>query len=76
MRFGEIYNDSVLGSQRVVEKFLWFPVTIDFQVRWLEKAKIKQICIQTNKEFSVSGYKWENYAWVDDENNQRTGLCF
>jgi hypothetical protein len=66
MRFGEIYNDSTLGSQRVVEKFLWFPVTIDYQTRWLEKVRIKQICIQANKEFSVSGYKWENYAWVDE----------
>jgi hypothetical protein len=66
MRFGEIYNDSLLGSQRTVEKFLWLPVTIDFQTRWLEKAKIRQICTQVNKEFSMSGYKWQNYAWIDN----------
>ena len=68
MRFGEIYNDSLLGSQRVIEKFLWFPVTIDYQTRWLETAKIRQICIQANKEFSLSGYLWKNYAWIDDTN--------
>jgi hypothetical protein len=66
MRFGEIYNDLTLGSQRVVEKFLWFPITIDHQTRWLEKGKVKQICVQANREFSASGYKWENYAWIDE----------
>jgi hypothetical protein len=76
MRFGELYNDSMMGSQRVIEKFLWFPVTIDYQTRWLEKAKIRQICVTANKEYSASGYKWQNHEWVDDEKNQRTGLCF
>ena len=66
MRIGEIYNDTMLGSQRVIEKFLWLPVTIDFQTRWLEKAKIRQICIRTGKnDFNISGYAWKNREWID-----------
>ncbi|RPI85144.1 MAG: hypothetical protein EHM34_02365 [Nitrosopumilales archaeon] len=64
MKFGDIYNESTVGSFRVVSKFLWQPVTIDGQTRWLERAKIKQICKFYGEEF---GYRWENHEWIDDE---------
>jgi len=67
MRFGEKFNDSIMGSQRVIRKFLWFPLEIDNQIRWLEIAKIRQICKYHGEEF---GYAWENYEWVDDDEIQ------
>lgn len=67
MKFGEIINESMFGTQRIIEKFLWFPVEIDYQLRWLEKVKIKQICVIADEEFSESGYIWKNVEWVDDE---------
>lgn len=67
MKIGEIINESMFGTQRVIEKFLWLPVEIDYQIRWLERVKIKQNCIVDDNEFSESGYRWKNIEWVDDE---------
>jgi len=40
------YKEKVkLGDERVVMKFLWFPLTIDKETRWLEHACIKQ-CVE------------------------------
>lgn len=49
---------------RIVEKFLWFPTTIDGETRWLEKAKIKQQYYMAMD--SVSWSEWINESWVDD----------
>lgn len=66
MRFGDIYNDTTVGSLRVIEKFLWYPLTIEHQTRWLEKAKIRQVCRFYGEDY---GYKWENDGWIDNEKN-------
>lgn len=31
------------GETRVVTKFLWFPQTIGFEERWLERASWKEV---------------------------------
>jgi hypothetical protein len=67
MRFGEIFKDGMLGSTRIITKFLWLPVTIDFQIRWLEWANIKQMCRRTvGGEVSDDGYYWQNIEWIDE----------
>jgi hypothetical protein len=30
------------GDRRIVQKFLWFPLTIDNETRWLEFARFEQ----------------------------------
>lgn len=32
----------VYGQKRTIEKFLWWPKTINYEVRWLERATILQ----------------------------------
>lgn len=65
MRFGDIYNDSLIGTQRVIQKFLWLPLTIDNQTRWFETARIKQTYTNAKEEYSETGYIWKDTAWVD-----------
>lgn len=43
------------GEHRVIKKFLWFPLRISDETRWLERAYILQ-------EFSLFG-KWINSRW-------------
>lgn len=33
--------DPVSGETKIVKKFLWLPLEIDFETRWLEEATIK-----------------------------------
>lgn len=65
MRFGEIFKDGMLGSTRIITKFLWFPIEIEYQTRWLEKAKIKQICKSSGRSFD-DGYYWQNVEWINE----------
>ena len=40
------------GDKKVVTKFLWFPVCINHDCRWLEKATI---------EYKFAGWDYGNY---------------
>ena len=66
-------NDPKVGDERVVEKFLLFPKTINNEMRWLETAKILQRYsgkyIQIRGEFCCKNkeiYFWKDIRFVDD----------
>lgn len=57
-----------VGDKRIIEQFLLFPVKIDDEFRWLEKAKIEQEL----KETYVYDYNmihrdtfWEDIRFID-----------
>ena len=53
---------------RIVERFLLFPVTLNDEKRWLEKAKIKQRYIYTytyDCGFANPEGRWMNYRFID-----------
>lgn len=51
-----------LGDQRVVTRFLFKPLAIGGEVRWLELAKIRQIHIPR-----INGSRdWINLGWSDE----------
>ena len=53
---------------RIVERFLPFPVTLNDEKRWLEKAKIEQRYIYTytyDCGFANPEGRWINYRFVD-----------
>ena len=54
---------------RVIEKFLLFPININGEYRWLEKAKIQQVvkkyCVSYDMGASdIYEFKWVNEKWV------------
>ena len=60
-----------LGKFRIVEKFLWFPKTIDNERRWLEKCKILQQTVNRPYTFIwENNFIWEDDQWIDDENTE------
>lgn len=50
-----------VGDKRVVEMFLIFPKTINYEMRWLETAKILQ-------KYNYYGEEcvWKDIRFVDD----------
>jgi hypothetical protein len=42
---------------RVIKRFLIIPTTIEYEVRWLEFAYIKQL---------YDGHKWVNYCFMHE----------
>jgi hypothetical protein len=51
------------GDQRVVTKFLWLPVRIGNDKRWLEKATLRQTC---HRMWDVtSGSEWMEWRSVE-----------
>lgn len=57
----EIELKPFLGEKRIIKKFLWLPVCIGDEVRWLEKAEILQKYNYTEKpEGSFINVKWIN----------------
>jgi len=59
---------SRLGEQRVIEKFLWLPVQIGDDIRWLERVRIVQEVIEVDvggsMEWGNYAYKWLNVKFV------------
>ncbi len=58
------------GQLRTLSKFLWLPVTIEGETRWLEKANIVYKCVYYNIfEYgvldTVKHFKWEPFAFDD-----------
>lgn len=50
------------GDKKIVTKFLLFPLTINFETRWLEKATIRY------KYFNYihGGGWWQSVEFLDD----------
>jgi hypothetical protein len=53
------------GEIRVIEKFLFFPKSIDGEVRWFEKVKIKQKCFIHENLLNdlFSEVHWVDISW-------------
>lgn len=59
----DYWND----TNKVVTKFLWFPITIDGETRWLENATVRYM---VKKEYSVFvgdyHYYWEAREFLNN----------
>ena len=60
-----------IGHSRVICKFLWWPVCIEEEWRWLETAYIMQVVknvdVGGSMEFGNYKAKWVNECWVNRE---------
>lgn len=83
MRFGLISKNEQQGNKRVVQKFLWTPLTLDHQTRWLETVKIRQVCnLRQAKVFegkittAEPQFFWDDLEWVDDDDGNSKTIRF
>ena len=52
------------NSVKTVNKFLWFPMTLGNELRWLERATIKYAYIMQHGVLAGSGRGFTYYSWV------------
>jgi hypothetical protein len=68
------------GAKRVIRKFLWLPLKLEGQVRWLETANIRQVCdyrrpkgYESMDVVTDMKYFWDDVEWVDvDDSYKKT----
>ncbi len=60
MRWGQL-KVREKGQTRIIFKFLWLPLKLQGQTRWLEMVAVKQ----WSNPFAYMT-RWEDIAWVDD----------
>lgn len=61
------------GRRRIIERFLWFPRKVDYEVRWLENVMIEQKVTFIHVYDRDCGnvikptrkYIWQDSKWVD-----------
>ena len=49
------------GQERIIDKFLLFPKRIGNEIRWFERAKIKQ---SLHRVFDI-WWEWRDIQWVN-----------
>lgn len=56
------------GSVRVREKFLFFPLTIRKEMRWLMKARWLEVVNYYGPFHSdeITSYRWDPIYWIDE----------
>jgi len=61
------------GDEKIISKFLWFPLTIDDETRWLERVKYKKRFLRYeesvfsfNRNDNYNSELWEYEEWIDD----------
>src|ERR1044071_9301849 len=52
------WRDYQVGEERIVRKFLWWPMCLKGETRWLESASVRQVYV---KESTGTEY----WCWVD-----------
>jgi hypothetical protein len=55
------------STSKTKEKFLWWPITIDGETRWLEKATIEYRVDYNEDLFCNRYYYWKPYNFIDNE---------
>lgn len=62
------------GDTKTVKKFLWFPMTLQNETRWLEKAEIVYIVdLELLYDYAIS-WSWKPFRFADQpepENHHR-----
>lgn len=57
-----------LGDYKIIKKFAWFPITIDYETRWLEKVEyIKEYrkMLAFDDFGSYFYFDWENIKFIN-----------
>ena len=52
-----------VGEKRVIKRFLWHPICLNDEWRWLERAEIIQQFKRYERWFFGIRWNWINVAW-------------
>ena len=64
-----MYDPPCEGREKIIEKFAWLPVFCDYEMRWLEKVRIRKGCGVDTEYISGIGmcfcYVWRNLEFLE-----------
>lgn len=63
-RYGKWPRVHRLGDIRTITWFLWLPMTIGNETRWLETTTWEERCIATGGEVNPRFHRWAATRWV------------
>jgi hypothetical protein len=55
------------GFRKTKTKFLWWPITIDDETRWLETATIEYVIEYDYDLFNDKYYYWKPFKFIDND---------
>lgn len=63
-------NKDNYNNTRIIKKFLWLPMQLENELRWMEYACIQQVVdyeinIHTRSEDKTRVYYWRNLRWMN-----------
>lgn len=61
-----------VGSERVVSRFLFFPLCLNGEYRWLEFAQVLQVWAEDYYNHPYPIFKWCAVSWVEREAHDGT----
>lgn len=64
MKWKHIYPDTKHGAHRVVDRFLWRPLRLGDETRWLERAAVIQLFRRTESYWNRGGH-WVDWKWAE-----------
>jgi hypothetical protein len=60
-----LYTPPPDGYTEIVNSFLWWPMTLDGETRWLERAQYTVVCRYNQPvDGYVAAFDWEPLHWV------------
>jgi len=60
-------NKRLVGTTRIIRKFLYFPKEMDGEKRWLEIVYIEQRRCRDRNYLNKTKNWWDDVRWVDSE---------
>lgn len=63
-------NEKNYLERRITRKFLWFPLQLGNEIRWLEYSHIEEVVdytinIRATSDDKIRVYYWKKVKWVD-----------
>lgn len=64
-------NENNYLERRTIRKFLWFPLQLQNEIRWLEYALIEEevdydINIRATSNDKIRVYYWKKVKWINE----------
>ena len=67
----QLRDDYINSTKKIKTKFLWLPLTIYGETRWLETATIEYRVTCEEGLFSDKIYYWKPFNFIDEQNDTK-----
>jgi hypothetical protein len=67
----QLRDDYIKSTRKTKTKFLWLPLTIYGETRWLETATIEYRVTCEEGLFSDKIYYWKPFNFIDEQNDTK-----